>query len=89
MQNFKSVALIRQINEGYSDGEIRGVARLLKRDKTFGLSLSITNLLPAKNGEYLLCLENEKYQLNDLYGGFFACNANYDGGIVIVFKYKK
>lgn len=89
MQNFKSVALIRQINEGYSDGEIRGVARLLKKDKTFGLSLSITNLLPAKNGEYLVWLENAKYQLNDLYGGFFACNANYDGGIVIVFKSNK
>ena len=86
MQNFKSVALIRQINEGYSDGEIRGVARLLKKDKTFGLSLSITNLLPAKNGEYLVWLENAKYQLNDLYGGFFDCNSDYNGGIAIVFK---
>ena len=70
MQNIKSVALIRQIEQGYSDGEIRGVARLCKKDKKFGLNLSLANLLPASSGEYLLCLENEKYQLNDLYGGF-------------------
>ena len=86
MQGSKKIALLRQVEIDTSGEEIRGVAKLVHESGVFGVRLSIVNLRQQKNGEYFVYLDEIKYPLIDLYGGFFACDRDFDGGVVIVLK---
>lgn len=86
MQNNKKVALVRQIDNRYFDSEIRGVAKVVSKDGGYALRLSLTNLSQRKDGLLFVYLDDKKYRLNDIYGGFFDCDEDFNGGVAIVFK---
>lgn len=84
MQNLKPVALIRQIETDNSFYSVRGVAKRIKENEKFGIRVSLVNLSPLDCGEYFIFLDNKKYPLNDLYGGFFESFEDFTGAVCIV-----
>lgn len=74
MKKDKTVALIKQINSGFSTVEIRGVARLFEKFGKTILSLSLVNLEGLKNGNYHLILGENEFLLENLDGGEFVLN---------------
>ncbi len=84
MQNLKPVALIRQIETDDSFYSVRGVAKRIKENEKFVVRVSLVNLSPLKSGEYFIFLDNKKYPLNDLYGGFFESYEDFKGAVCIV-----
>ena len=74
MKKDKTVALIKQINGGFSTVEIRGVARLFEKFGKAVLSLSLVNLEGLKNGNYHLVFGKNEFLLENLDGGEFLLN---------------
>ncbi|MBQ7373232.1 MAG: hypothetical protein IJW64_01545 [Clostridia bacterium] len=85
MQNFKTVALVRQTAQGFSDGEIRGVAKISDKKGQKVIDLSLINLLPAKNGKYLLFLDCEKQEFKSLDGGSYIAPNDFSGAVCLFF----
>ena len=84
MQNLRSVALLKQIEKGFSQTEVRGVARI-EKDK---LSLSIINLQSVGYGEYFVFYDGLSLPLTTLSGGEFALKSEMkkDCGISLLHK---
>ncbi|MBQ8726510.1 MAG: hypothetical protein IJY84_05390 [Clostridia bacterium] len=68
MQNNKAVALLKEIEKGFSQAEVRGVARLEKGN----LSISIINLQIATDCEYYVFYDGCAFLLKSPSGGDFT-----------------
>lgn len=65
MQNERPVALLKQVENGVSQSEVRGVARIEKGK----MSVSIINLQSSGGGDYYLFYDGVGYPLSGLTGG--------------------
>ncbi len=84
MKKDKAVALIKQITNGFSTVEVRGVARLFEKFGKVVLSVSLVNLEPLKKGNYRIVFGENDFLLENLDGGEFVLNGGEANDLYLV-----